>query len=116
MSEHGPIHIFHFMKWYVRESQESSEKWRYDKVSDVVEMLPKTCPRYAQDMPKIYPRFAQDMPEICQRNMQKKKLGQNVHYFYKIWGKMSLGQNVSGAKCPWGKMSPSNLGLGDILI
>ena len=93
VSEHGPIHIFHFMKWYVRESQESSEKWRYDKVSDVVEMLPKTCPRYAQDMPKIYPRFAQDMPEICQRNM-KKKLGQNVQ-----------GQNVLGAKCQWGKMS-----------
>ena len=53
-------------------------------------------------MLKICPRYAK---EIC-----KNKLGQNVHYFYESWGKMSwgkmsLGQNVSGAKCPWGKMS-----------
>ena len=94
-SEQGPIHIFHFMKWYVRESQESSEKWRYDKVSDVVEMLPETCPRYAQGMPEVCPRYARDMPE-----KYAKKLGQNVHYFYESWGKMSWGKMSLGQNVP----------------
>ena len=54
---------------------------------------------YSLDMPEIYQRYARYIPEICQRNKQK-KLGQNVHYFYESWGKMSVGQNVLGAKCP----------------
>ena len=74
--------------------------------------MPKKCPRYtqdmpeiAQDMPKICQKYAQDIPKICQRNKQK-KLRQNVHYFYKRWGKMFLG------KCPWGKMSVGQNVLG----
>ena len=70
--------------------------------------MPEIYSRYARDIPEICLRYAQDMLKICPRYAKeicKNKLGQNVHYFYESWGKMSwgkmsLGQNVSGAKYP----------------
>ena len=67
--------------------------------------MPNICLRYSRDMPNVCPRYAQDMPEKYAKKLGRNVLGENVHYFYESWGKMSLGQNVLGqnvigAKCP----------------
>ena len=110
------LNMAHFKKL----SQAVQQRWYHSKIYPrYAPDMPEICPRYAQDMPEICARDARDSHKICPRYAQdmpekyaKKKLGQNVHYFYASWGKMSLGHFVLGhfvllGKMSWGKMSPS---------
>ena len=70
-----------------------------------VQDMPKICAKYTQDMPKICPKYAQDVPKICPRYAREicKKIGAKCPLFFFT----KVGAKCPGVKCPWGKMSPS---------